>query len=263
MAAFGVTLDPLPYVRRLSEYWRDPPLQPEAREFLQRCAADGQHGGAARCLPICIVSNADRADVDAALGRLELRVGAGFHVAALVTSEDARSYKPHREIFELALRQTGWRRDRVLHIGDIAAQRRRRRPRRGAAQRLGQPRPPHSRHRNLHAGPRMRRPAPRPADHRQRRGDLTRAGGGWSRRRRVARGDASCHPPQRRWPRCPRRAMSVWHSSDGEGTRSERRERPWHQLEPGWGAVRMTKSTAPAHGGRPRWAERSRRGDAK
>lgn len=101
MAALQVELDPWPYVRRLAAYWRDPPLQPEARAFLDRFR-----------VPVCIVSNADRADLEAALERHGLRV------AGVMTSEDARSYKPDPRIFEQALRQTGWRRERVLHVGD-------------------------------------------------------------------------------------------------------------------------------------------------
>jgi 2-haloacid dehalogenase len=101
LAAQHVTADPAPYVAQLAEYWRNPPLQPEVREFLAACPA-----------PLCIVSNADRADLLAALDRLEVRV------AGVITSEDARSYKPHTAIFEAALERTGWRRDRVLHIGD-------------------------------------------------------------------------------------------------------------------------------------------------
>ena len=101
MAALGATVDPWPYVKGLVAYWRNPPLQSEAREFL-----------AAFRTPICIVSNADRADLEAALVRHEIRV------AGLVTSQDARSYKPDAGIFEAALALTGWRRQRVLHVGD-------------------------------------------------------------------------------------------------------------------------------------------------
>ncbi|MCK4341733.1 MAG: HAD family hydrolase [Phycisphaerae bacterium] len=101
MAALGVEIDPAPYVSRLSAYWQNPPLQPEVKEFLSAFRP-----------PICIVSNADRADVEAALALHDIRV------AGLVTSEDARSYKPDRTIFEDALRLTSWRRERVLHVGD-------------------------------------------------------------------------------------------------------------------------------------------------
>ncbi len=101
MAALGHAVEPTPYIARLVEYWRNPPLQSDAREFLGHCPA-----------PVWIVSNADRADLDAALDRLGLRVD------GVMTSEDARSYKPHPGIFEATLRQSGWRREGVLHIGD-------------------------------------------------------------------------------------------------------------------------------------------------
>jgi len=101
MRALGVAVEPSGYVRQLTEYWRDPPLQPEAREFL-----------ATFPLPICLVSNADRADLEAALGRHGIRVG---HV---VTSEEVRAYKPAPRIFEVALARTGWRREHVIHVGD-------------------------------------------------------------------------------------------------------------------------------------------------
>ena len=101
MTQLGVSVDPYMYVRRLTEYWQDPPLQPEVRDFL-----------ASFPLPICIVSNADRADIDATLKRHEI------DVAEVVTSEEVRSYKPAPKIFEVALRRTGWRRERVIHVGD-------------------------------------------------------------------------------------------------------------------------------------------------
>ena len=101
MAALGVAVDAKRYTGQLQHYWKHPPLQPEVQQFL-----------AAMKLPICIVSNADRGDAEMALARCEVKV------AHLVTSEDARSYKPDRAIFEMALRRTGWRRDRVIHVGD-------------------------------------------------------------------------------------------------------------------------------------------------
>jgi 2-haloacid dehalogenase/putative hydrolase of the HAD superfamily len=101
MTALGTTVDPWPYVTRLVDYWRNPPLQADAFEFLTGCRT-----------PLCIVSNADRADIEAALARHGLRV------AGLMTSQDARSYKPDPGLFEAALRLTGWRRERVLHVGD-------------------------------------------------------------------------------------------------------------------------------------------------
>ncbi|MFH1748239.1 MAG: HAD family hydrolase [Planctomycetota bacterium] len=101
MKQMGLTVDPYPFVRRLSEYWQNPPLQPEARDFLAKFP-----------LPICIVSNADRVDLDAALACRNISV------AHVVTSEDVCSYKPAPKIFEVALRQTGWHPERVIHVGD-------------------------------------------------------------------------------------------------------------------------------------------------
>jgi 2-haloacid dehalogenase/putative hydrolase of the HAD superfamily len=94
-------VDPYPYADWLRQYWQSPPLQPEAVEFLETFP-----------LPICIISNADREDVDAALRVHQLRV------VEVVTSEDVRSYKPAPRIFEEALARTGWRRERVMHVGD-------------------------------------------------------------------------------------------------------------------------------------------------
>ncbi len=101
LGGYHVRLDPYPYVAALADYWQDPPLQPEVLDFL-----------AAFPLPICIVSNADRVDIERALTRHDIQV------AGLVTSQDTRSYKPHPGIFQAALTLTGWRRERVIHVGD-------------------------------------------------------------------------------------------------------------------------------------------------
>jgi 2-haloacid dehalogenase len=101
MAVLGVALQPQRYIARLTAYWRSPPLHAEVHDFLGRLR-----------LPVCIVSNADRADLDAALAYHGLRL------AAVVASEDVRSYKPDARIFEAALQLTGWRRTHVLHVGD-------------------------------------------------------------------------------------------------------------------------------------------------
>ena len=42
----------------------------------------------------------------------------GLKPAGVFTSEDARSYKPRKELFELALQKTGLKPDEVIHIGD-------------------------------------------------------------------------------------------------------------------------------------------------
>lgn len=101
MTGLEVEIDPHPYCRKLQRYWRDPPLHDEVKQFLN----DFRY-------PVCIVSNADQADAEAVM------VKHGLQVDHLVTSEAAKSYKPDRGIFETALAKTGWRRDRVIHVGD-------------------------------------------------------------------------------------------------------------------------------------------------
>lgn len=101
MAQLGLRVEPQRFVQRLVDYWRNPPLQPDARAFLAAVRA-----------PICIVSNADQDDLRHALRRCEIEV------AGVVTSEEVRSYKPDRRIFDVALQRMGWDRACVLHAGD-------------------------------------------------------------------------------------------------------------------------------------------------
>lgn len=101
MAGLGAEVDPIPYAEMLKTYWRNPPLHEDVKAFL-----DGFQ------LPICIVSNADHSDAEAALAKH------GIGVAELITSEQVRIYKPDPGVFEAALARTGWRRDRVMHVGD-------------------------------------------------------------------------------------------------------------------------------------------------
>lgn len=101
LADHDVVVDPAPYVLRLQQYWRQPPLLPGVMEALGSWS-----------LPVCLVSNADTEDLHIALDHL------GLKFDYVVTSQDARSYKPHSGIFQYALRQTGWKAERVIHVGD-------------------------------------------------------------------------------------------------------------------------------------------------
>ena len=62
--------------------------------------------------PVCIVSNIDRQDLEAAIAHHDIRVDLS------VTSEDVRAYKPRPEPFQLALDLLGLNHDHVLHVGD-------------------------------------------------------------------------------------------------------------------------------------------------
>jgi 2-haloalkanoic acid dehalogenase type II len=82
-------------------FWRTAPLRPGTRAFLDSVR-----------LPICVLSNIDRADVEAAISHH------GLSFAAVVTSEDVGAYKPAPQMFLHGLEMLGMRVDEVVHIGD-------------------------------------------------------------------------------------------------------------------------------------------------
>ena len=101
VAHFGVRVDAGQICRQREESGERPPLFADSRPFL---AAVGR--------PVCLVSDADRDSLRAVLDHH------GITVAAVVTSEDARAYKPRPEPFRLALRRLGLTAADVIHVGD-------------------------------------------------------------------------------------------------------------------------------------------------
>ena len=83
------------------QHWVKPPIFEESKEFFEISP-----------LPIYIVSNIDTKDVLKAIDFHQLSPSGIF------TSEDAKAYKPRKELFELALNTTGLHADEVIHIGD-------------------------------------------------------------------------------------------------------------------------------------------------
>lgn len=83
------------------EYWQKAPIFPESKQFLAECP-----------VPVYIVSNIDTCDIEAAIAYH------GLTPAGVFTSEDAKSYKPRKELFEYALKCTGLQPEDVVHIGD-------------------------------------------------------------------------------------------------------------------------------------------------
>ena len=86
---------------RMFAHWMRPPIFEDAKGFFDNSP-----------LPVYIVSNIDTSDILQAIAYHDL------HPAGIFTSEDAKSYKPRKELFELALRRTGFKPDEVIHIGD-------------------------------------------------------------------------------------------------------------------------------------------------
>lgn len=104
IAHFGSTVDAASAVADQQRYWANPTRYDETMPFLEAVRELG--------LVTCVVSNADRSDVDAALSLH------GLAVDHVVTSEDARHYKPHPRMFELAMEATGLPAHDLVHVGD-------------------------------------------------------------------------------------------------------------------------------------------------
>ena len=98
---FSSDADPKTLSEMLFAHWVKPPIFEDSKEFFEKST-----------LPIYIVSNIDTADIMQAIDYH------GLKPAGVFTSEDAGSYKPRKEIFELALQKTGLKPDEVIHIGD-------------------------------------------------------------------------------------------------------------------------------------------------
>lgn len=98
---FSSTADAIKLSDEMFEYWMAPPIFEESKEFFEKCP-----------VPIYIVSNIDRDDI---LKAIEFH---GLKPAGVFTSEDAKSYKPRKELFEMALTNTGLKSEQVVHIGD-------------------------------------------------------------------------------------------------------------------------------------------------
>lgn len=83
------------------EHWIKPPIFEESKHFFESST-----------VPVYIVSNIDRNDILKAIEFHRLKP------AGVFTSEDAKSYKPRKELFEFALKSTELLAEQVVHIGD-------------------------------------------------------------------------------------------------------------------------------------------------
>lgn len=101
LSEFKSNANPADLSGRMFAHWIKPPIFHESKEFFKVCP-----------VPVYIVSNIDTADI---LSALEYH---GLKPAGVFTSEDAKSYKPRKEIFQLALHSAGLKGNEVVHIGD-------------------------------------------------------------------------------------------------------------------------------------------------
>ena len=101
LARFGSDADAKELSNMMFAHWIKPPIFEDSKAFFENSP-----------LPVYVVSNIDTSDILQALAYHDL------HPAGVFTSEDAKSYKPGKELFELALRSAGLLPEEVIHIGD-------------------------------------------------------------------------------------------------------------------------------------------------
>lgn len=88
--------------QQLFDHWTAPPVFADARTFLDRVS-----------VPVVVLSNIDRRDIDAAIACH------GMTFERVVASDEVRAYKPHPAMFAAGLRASGVSDARkVLHVGD-------------------------------------------------------------------------------------------------------------------------------------------------
>lgn len=101
IAHFESKGDPFDLSKPLFEHWTKPPIFEDSKQFLEGID-----------IPVCIVSNIDRADLLMAMEYHNLKFD------YIITSEDARSYKPRPEMFHGALKEMSVLPEDVIHMGD-------------------------------------------------------------------------------------------------------------------------------------------------
>lgn len=104
LSRFESDLDPSDVIAPQFAHWAMPGIFPDTRPFLDVVASSN--------MPVCIVSNIDRIDIERAISFHNL------YFDHIVTSDDVQSYKPRPEMFHSALQKLGMAPDQVLHVGD-------------------------------------------------------------------------------------------------------------------------------------------------
>ena len=93
--------DPAALRDLIHSHWVNAPLFPDVRSFFNQCP-----------VPIYIITNNGLLYMEQALRRN------GLKAMGVISADTARAYKPHREIFDEALRFSGCAPGEVVHIGD-------------------------------------------------------------------------------------------------------------------------------------------------
>jgi putative hydrolase of the HAD superfamily len=97
----GLTDEPDALRGLIRSHWVNAPVFPDAHIFFEQCP-----------VPIYIITNNGRPYMEQALRRN------GLNAAGVISADTVRAYKPHREIFDEALRISGGTPEEAIHIGD-------------------------------------------------------------------------------------------------------------------------------------------------
>ena len=100
-AQIGLTDEPDALRGLIRSHWVNAPVFPDARTFFEQCQ-----------VPIYIITNNGLPYMEQALRHN------GLNAAGVVSADTVRAYKPHREVFDEALRLSGCAPDEAVHIGD-------------------------------------------------------------------------------------------------------------------------------------------------
>lgn len=100
---FNASCDADPLLAQLFDAWQNPELFQDAQQFFAKVE-----------VPIVVLSNIDRPDIEAAIEKHKLPL------TSIITSEDVRSYKPRPELFLAGLDALRLPPEEVLHVGDSA-----------------------------------------------------------------------------------------------------------------------------------------------
>jgi 2-haloalkanoic acid dehalogenase type II len=101
LAQFKSTANEGELLELMFQHWKSPTIYTDAVAFFEK-----------NTLPVYILSNVDQSDITEALSLLKLKVD------EVITSQHVKAYKPHRDMFDYALRLSGFSPEEVLHVGD-------------------------------------------------------------------------------------------------------------------------------------------------
>lgn len=101
LARFQSSENPEGILSQMEEHWSTTAAYEDAKVFMDKIS-----------VPVYFVTNSDDCYVSAAASH------AGLHPAGIITSEQARCYKPNKGIFLYALEKAGCTPGEVVHIGD-------------------------------------------------------------------------------------------------------------------------------------------------